>query len=116
MVRRDDLIQAVYDIAVDAGAKILFERYVVEVDENKPSVTLSDGTVMEADLIVGADGKSNDTPQLSSPYIISRCKVHNPPPPLPRPQHRSHNNRPSLFPLQYPLLPHVQRSRSVEHL
>lgn len=57
MVRRDDLIEAVCDIAVNGGARVLFEQHVVKLDEHKPSVTLADGTVMEADFIVGADGK-----------------------------------------------------------
>jgi 2-polyprenyl-6-methoxyphenol hydroxylase-like FAD-dependent oxidoreductase len=38
------------------GFNILFNMQVVIVDLEKPAVHLKDGTVMEADLIIGADG------------------------------------------------------------
>ncbi|KAG0649790.1 Salicylate 1-monooxygenase [Hyphodiscus hymeniophilus] len=42
--------------AAERGVKILFEKTVVSVDLENPSVTLKDGEVFETDLIVGADG------------------------------------------------------------
>ena len=40
----------------DAGIEILMDREVVAFDEHKPSVTLSTGEEITADVVVGADG------------------------------------------------------------
>lgn len=44
-------------VAEERGAKILFNSQVVSIDVEKPAVELKDGTILEADLIIGADGK-----------------------------------------------------------
>ncbi|TKA82611.1 hypothetical protein B0A55_01382 [Friedmanniomyces simplex] len=40
----------------DAGVPILMDHEVVAFDESKPSITLSDGLEIEADVVIGADG------------------------------------------------------------
>lgn len=42
--------------AKDAGAKISFGCQVTSVDFEKPSVSLSNGSEIPGDLIIGADG------------------------------------------------------------
>jgi salicylate hydroxylase len=55
VIHRADLHKALMDEA-ESVAEIRVNSVVVSVDFDKPSVTLLDGTVLEADLIVGADG------------------------------------------------------------
>lgn len=45
-----------YSLAISAGAVIKFGSEVTSIDENAPSVTVSTGEVLTADLIIGADG------------------------------------------------------------
>jgi salicylate hydroxylase len=68
-----DLHEILYNAAVDAGAKVIFDTRVclasspslsgpsptTHTSRERPSVQLSDGTVLEADLILGADGPSS---------------------------------------------------------
>ena len=46
----------IYDLAIGAGATIQFGATVVTVDPMAPSVTLANGEILEADLIIGSDG------------------------------------------------------------
>ncbi|OAP54380.1 hypothetical protein AYL99_11481 [Fonsecaea erecta] len=55
VIHRADLHGALMDDA-ETVAEIRVNSMVVSIDFEKPSVTLQDGTVVEADLIVGADG------------------------------------------------------------
>jgi salicylate hydroxylase len=50
------LQETLAQVAEERGVKILFEKVVVDVDLEKPSVTLKNGEVFEAHLIIGADG------------------------------------------------------------
>lgn len=45
-----------YELALNAGVRVDFNSEVVRVDPNGPSVTLSSGRQITADIIVGADG------------------------------------------------------------
>jgi len=59
-VKYADLYNMLYDLAVCAGASITFNAEIlsVYVDEEKemPMAMLADGTLLTADLILGADG------------------------------------------------------------
>jgi salicylate hydroxylase len=46
-----------YRAAVSAGAKVRFNSRVDSIDPDSGTVTLSSGDVLEADIIVGADGQ-----------------------------------------------------------
>lgn len=48
--------EVLYRGAVAAGAEVLFGKHVIDVDEATPAVKLEDGSIISADLIVGADG------------------------------------------------------------
>ncbi|KZT25113.1 FAD/NAD(P)-binding domain-containing protein [Neolentinus lepideus HHB14362 ss-1] len=55
-MKHSDLYQILYDLAVEAGVDIRFGAEVVNVKPWTPSVVLSDGEVVTADVVVGADG------------------------------------------------------------
>ncbi|KAI9460294.1 hypothetical protein HD554DRAFT_2294757 [Boletus coccyginus] len=54
-----DLCRLLLDAAIEAGAEVLSGVKVVSVDCNDRRVTLSTGTRLEADVIIGADGCSS---------------------------------------------------------
>ncbi|OCH90236.1 FAD/NAD-P-binding domain-containing protein, partial [Obba rivulosa] len=58
-----DVRKMLYDAAVELGTKIRTSAKIssVSLDISKPSVTLESGDVIEADIIVGADGHSGPT-------------------------------------------------------
>ena len=51
-----DLVQIIHDLAISAGASIQFGVAVDSVDPHGPSVTLANGEIIHADLVIGADG------------------------------------------------------------
>lgn len=53
------LQETLAQVAVERGVTIHFNSSIERVDLDKPAVYLKDGSVHEADLIVGADGKSS---------------------------------------------------------
>ncbi|PVH74524.1 FAD/NAD(P)-binding domain-containing protein [Cadophora sp. DSE1049] len=55
-VRRQIYQKVLYEAAVREGVKVRFGCRVETIDEEKPSVKLTSGETVEADLIVGADG------------------------------------------------------------
>ena len=55
-VYRPDLQRLLHEGAVRAGVKILFGKQVVDIDTDKGTFTLADGSKVESDLIVAADG------------------------------------------------------------
>jgi len=63
MAQYNDLYSMLYDLAVSAGVTIIFNTEIisVSVDQVKqaPSAVLADGTILNADLIVGADGSQS---------------------------------------------------------
>lgn len=58
VIHRADLHKALMDEA-QTVAEVRVNSMVMAIDFEKPSVTLMDNTVLEADLIVGADGPPN---------------------------------------------------------
>ena len=59
--QRDDIVRLLYELATDAGAQIDFNTEVISIHQGSagvpnPSVTLANGDVLTADIIVGADG------------------------------------------------------------
>ena len=45
-----------YEIAVESGARVEFDSNVVSVNPESPSITLSSGEEIKADIVLGADG------------------------------------------------------------
>lgn len=56
-VKRSTYQRVLYDAAVREGVMVRFGCRVESVDESTPSVTLSTGETITADLLIGADGK-----------------------------------------------------------
>jgi 2-polyprenyl-6-methoxyphenol hydroxylase-like FAD-dependent oxidoreductase len=61
-VRRVDAWKILYEHAVTSGVEIIFGKFVTGVKEQPPVVLLANGSSMEADIVIGADGKQ---PKLS---------------------------------------------------
>jgi len=63
LMHYQDLIQTLYDLACSAGATVDFNVAVTSIssDEPRPSVTLSNGETIFADIIIGADGPTSMT-------------------------------------------------------
>ena len=64
LVQREDLIRMLHKLATDAGATVYFNTEVVAVHQGSdespnPSVTLANGDVLTADLLIGADGSGS---------------------------------------------------------
>ena len=56
-IHRADLHSALLEDA-STVAKICVDSRVIDIDFEKPSVTLQDGKFLEADVVVGADGSN----------------------------------------------------------
>ncbi|KAJ5626407.1 hypothetical protein N7510_002716 [Penicillium lagena] len=56
LIHRGDLHKVLLDRAYEVGTEVKVNASVSEVNEAAPSVTLNDGTVYRADLLIGADG------------------------------------------------------------
>jgi hypothetical protein len=56
-VRRQDAWKIIYDHAIKSGVVISFGRPISGLNEQRPAVLFEDGSSMEGDLIVGADGR-----------------------------------------------------------
>jgi salicylate hydroxylase len=57
LLARFRLQETLAKVAEERGVRILYGKAVAGVDLEGPSVRLRDGEVLEADLIIGADGK-----------------------------------------------------------
>jgi salicylate hydroxylase len=57
-VHRADLQQMLYETARKNGIQLRLGCHVVGVDKEVPAVLIEGGERIEADLIIGADGKS----------------------------------------------------------
>lgn len=61
--KHDDLIRLLHKLATDAGAKVDINTSVESVQagtsDPRPSVTLLNGNVLHADIVIGADGNSS---------------------------------------------------------
>ena len=53
-----DLQQILFDHATNAGVEMFFKHNVRAIDETDPSVTLNNGTVFRADVVIASDGTS----------------------------------------------------------
>lgn len=51
-----NLYEMIRELVLRSGVRIEYNRAVVDVDVEGPSVLLKDGELIEADMIVGADG------------------------------------------------------------
>lgn len=56
MIHRADYRRILVEEAVRCGAEVRFGSHVSNVDCRAPSVQLSDGTGILADVVIGADG------------------------------------------------------------
>jgi salicylate hydroxylase len=56
VVHRAHFHEALYKRALELGVEIRVAHKVVDYDQYHPSVTLQDGTIFKADLVVAADG------------------------------------------------------------
>lgn len=56
LIHRADYQRLLFDAAEAQGAMIHLNSGIISVDQSTPSVTLKDGRILKADLIVGADG------------------------------------------------------------
>ena len=59
--QHDDIIRMIYKLAVEAGATVHFNTEVTSIHQGSdeipnPSVTLVNGDVLTADVLIGADG------------------------------------------------------------
>ena len=57
VIHRAELMKAMAEKAKEAGATILLGSVIESIDFSKPSILLGDKSVLEADLIIGADGE-----------------------------------------------------------
>jgi 2-polyprenyl-6-methoxyphenol hydroxylase-like FAD-dependent oxidoreductase len=60
-VRRVDAWKIFYECAVMSGVKVIFGKAVTGVKEQQPAVLFADGSSVEADVVIGADGKANQS-------------------------------------------------------
>jgi salicylate hydroxylase len=58
-VRRADAQKALYDAAAQLGVQFLFSARIASINQSHPSITLSDNSILHADLIIGADGHAS---------------------------------------------------------
>ena len=63
-MHRGDLQQVLYEFAVKRGITLRFDCRVVALDDDSETLTviIKDGKRIEADIVVGADGKSTTNP------------------------------------------------------
>ena len=59
MVHRADMLKMFYDHAIKAGVEVRFGVLIASIQDSvyQPTVRLIDGTVLSADLLIGADGQ-----------------------------------------------------------
>ncbi|KAI0343347.1 FAD/NAD-P-binding domain-containing protein [Trametopsis cervina] len=67
-MKHADVHQLLYDLAIAAGAEVTWGVSVtsVEAGDPKPSITLSTGEVLVADMVIGADGPNSKVRQIIS--------------------------------------------------
>lgn len=58
-VRRADAQKALYDAAAQLGVQFLFSARIASIHQSNPSITLDSGSMLHADLIIGADGHAS---------------------------------------------------------
>jgi salicylate hydroxylase len=64
-------------VAEERGIKVEFSTTIENVDVETTTVVLPDGRKLDADLIIGADGKCWRTPLLEEYCVtINRCRIY----------------------------------------
>ncbi|KAL5483575.1 hypothetical protein ACEPAI_8807 [Sanghuangporus weigelae] len=71
LMHYSDLLEQVRELAISAGAVIQFGATVTTIDPSKPSVKLSTGEVLSADIVIGADGYHSICQQAIEEAIIA---------------------------------------------
>ncbi|WPH01599.1 FAD/NAD(P)-binding domain-containing protein, protein [Acrodontium crateriforme] len=66
-MRRADYQHILYEAAVEVGCDFRFGEQVVSIDGNAPSVTVKGGEVVQADIIIAADGIKSQMRRLIIP-------------------------------------------------
>lgn len=72
VIHRAHFHRALHELSEKHGVESRLGAKVVAYDEHDPSVTLADGTVLKADLVVAADGRSPCMIAHLRPLIISQ--------------------------------------------
>jgi 2-polyprenyl-6-methoxyphenol hydroxylase-like FAD-dependent oxidoreductase len=67
-VRRVDAWKIFYEHVVTSGVEIIFGKFVIGAKEQPTAVLFADGSSMEADIVIGADGRR---PKLSGPKMLT---------------------------------------------
>lgn len=72
-MQHNDLQEALYKLAVAAGATVRFRMPVQEVffdkEKQQPSVVLQDSTKLTADVVIGADGSCSQVRKYVAPEV-----------------------------------------------
>jgi salicylate hydroxylase len=55
-IHRADYQRILYEAALQAGAEVKFDKKVVSINTNTPSLTLEYGSIVRSDVIIRADG------------------------------------------------------------
>jgi salicylate hydroxylase len=59
LIHRPDYHHLLHEAAMENGCEIRVKSRVASVDESAPSLTLTSGETISADIIIGADGSSS---------------------------------------------------------
>lgn len=74
---RSDFRRAMLTIALDAGVRVHFGMNISGVDESRPALLLQDGLIIEADLVIGADGVRSKVREALFPsmklHVLPEC-------------------------------------------
>ncbi|KAI1505315.1 hypothetical protein F5X99DRAFT_430557 [Biscogniauxia marginata] len=74
VVHRSDFHEALHKRAVELGVKLLLNSRVVGYNPADPSVTLANGSVMSADIVIAADGIRSLAREIISPGPVGAPK------------------------------------------
>lgn len=69
-ITREKYQHILYSEAISKGVEVRFASRVRDVDEATPSVTLTTGETIKADLLIGADGTILSSPTFHFSYLI----------------------------------------------
>ncbi|KAJ7596022.1 hypothetical protein C8J56DRAFT_923857 [Mycena floridula] len=79
-IQHHDLYSMILEIAQQEGVDVRYDSQVTSIDHRAPSVTLSNGQTISADIVIGADGSSSFTratittePAPERPFTSCQC-------------------------------------------